>query len=53
MLSKEHQIILDFLLELKREEQHCSSQTFENGEISSEKLERINDFFNELSKVSN
>ncbi|CUN58622.1 Uncharacterised protein [Turicibacter sanguinis] len=53
MLSREHQIILDFLLELTREEQQCSSQTFDDVEISSEELERINDFFNQLSKVSN
>ena len=53
MLSREHQIILDFLLELTREEQQCSSQKFDDVEISSEELERINDFFNQLSKVSN
>lgn len=52
MLSREYQSILDFLLELTREEQQCSSQTFDDVEISSEELERINDFFNKLSKVS-
>ena len=44
MLSREYQSILDFLLELTREEQQCSSQTFDDVEISSEELERINDF---------
>ena len=54
MLSKGHQIILDFLLELTREEHCCSSQlSFDDVEIFSEELERINDFFNELSTTSN
>ena len=44
MLSREYQSILDFLLELTREEQQCSSQRFDDVEISSEELERINDF---------
>lgn len=53
MLSREHQLILDFLLELTREEQQCSSQlSFDDVEVSSEELESINDFFNKLSKVN-
>lgn len=43
-----------FLLELTREEHCCSSQlSFDDVEIFSEELERINDFFNELSTTSN
>lgn len=54
MLSREHQIILEFLLELTREEQYCSSQfSINQVVIPSEDLEIINDFFNEMSMLTN